>query len=217
LPLFLINIKRKTFSPSDMAQLLPSRAEKVARFAGEADKKRCIAGGLLLARHLGVTKDSDLSYTAMGKPELSAAKQGASPRYFSLSHSGDYVGLLVSSRLCGLDIEKLRPFSKGDYPEGVARKCFTEAELAWLYAKRSGNARRRAFFKLWTAKEAILKALGLGLTVDLKTLEIPPHGPAQALNHTWRLKWRHRQNHLICTAESLPPMGDELSLSKCNN
>ena len=47
---------------------------------------------------------------------------------------------------------------------------FTPAEQAYI-ASNTGLDRHRAFFRLWTVKEALVKALGTGLSLDLSDIE----------------------------------------------
>jgi 4'-phosphopantetheinyl transferase len=83
---------------------------------------------------------------------------------FNLSHSNDLVLLAFShSRPIGVDIEQVR--SNLDY-EGIARKNFSQAENKILHSL-SGTPKLRAFFEIWTMKEACIKAVGKGLSIPL--------------------------------------------------
>jgi 4'-phosphopantetheinyl transferase len=73
--------------------------------------------------------------------------------YWSLTHKPDYVGAVVASEPTGIDIEKIRKVSAA-----VVRKITGSGEL------RLGGADSPAgFFRFWTAKEAVLKAAGVGM------------------------------------------------------
>lgn len=74
--------------------------------------------------------------------------------HWSLTHKEDYVAAVTAPHPVGIDIEKNRPFSKGLYSR-IAEPW--EWELA---PKKS----QRLFYRFWTAKEAVLKAVGKGLT-----------------------------------------------------
>jgi 4'-phosphopantetheinyl transferase len=54
----------------------------------------------------------------------------------------------------------------------IARQFFSRRESEWL-AKLPAAQRGTAFFRRWTAREALLKATGHGLTVPLNQLEFP--------------------------------------------
>lgn len=102
-----------------------------------------------------------------GRPELS-------PRHgmtldFNWSHSGERALIAVAQGVApGVDIERVQ-----ERPRAVqiADRYFLPAETAALSAL-DGAARSAAFLQLWTAKEAILKALGRGIAFGLDRLEI---------------------------------------------
>ncbi len=74
--------------------------------------------------------------------------------YWSLTHKSDYVAAVTALRPIGIDIEKDRPFSEGLYK----RLAGTEE---WALAP---IVNQTLFYRYWTAKEAVLKAVGMGLT-----------------------------------------------------
>ncbi|MDQ0961699.1 4'-phosphopantetheinyl transferase [Streptomyces sp. B4I13] len=101
------------------------------------------------------------------------------PYDFSVTHSGALVGVAVSSDgAVGLDVED------GEAPldvEGAARTALSGTELAALHALPPAQ-RRPAFLRVWTRKEAVLKALGVGLRMPLRGLEVsPPEAPPAVL------------------------------------
>jgi phosphopantetheinyl transferase len=100
-----------------------------------------------------------------GKPRL--ADDGS--LFFNLSHSEDVVAVAVT-RIgeVGIDVEARRTI-----PDvlAIARALMTGAELASL--ERLGEpARSHAFLEWWTQREAVAKAIGVGI-VDLKHLDAP--------------------------------------------
>ena len=79
---------------------------------------------------------------------------------FNLSHSGNVALVAVSSaRQVGVDVEQLR--SLPDLDSLAARVC-NESELASIMGLAQAD-RERAFFALWTRKEAMAKATGEGI------------------------------------------------------
>ena len=72
--------------------------------------------------------------------------------YWSITHKNEYVGGVVSPSPTGLDIEKICPRT-----ESLFRKAANETE--WALADKTVTT----FFRYWTAKEAVLKAAGIGL------------------------------------------------------
>lgn len=99
---------------------------------------------------------------------------------FNLSHSGDY-GLLavdeVGTRPCGVDIEQItRTIEIND----IAPHYFSPAEQTELYALPP-DQQTNGFFKLWTRKEAYIKACGLGLNIPLHDFDITIREPVRLL------------------------------------
>jgi 4'-phosphopantetheinyl transferase len=70
----------------------------------------------------------------------------------------------------GIDVEVLRSVPRAS---AMARRFFSAAERdAVLLAE--GGARDRAFLRIWTQKEAYLKATGLGVGMPLREVETEP-------------------------------------------
>lgn len=89
---------------------------------------------------------------------------------YSFSRSaGAWLLGVTRGRPLGVDLEAREPVS----PEQTAPIAFTEAELAHLLA-RSGPERDRLFLCCWTRKEAVVKAVGVGLVADLCRIEVYP-------------------------------------------
>lgn len=99
-----------------------------------------------------------------GKPRLN----GASPIEFSLSHSQSLAVIACSKDAAlGVDVEIPRDIIGVD---DLASALLTKSELSEFIAV---PAEMRAFTLLtaWTRKEAILKAVGLGLQVEPRRIE----------------------------------------------
>jgi len=131
----------------------------------EAEDKRC-----------GKVKVDYLSRIAREALKLSAQKSGVTlgklPKdgngapcavngiYWSLSHKPEYVAAVVSKDKIGIDIEEMKPRD-----ELLFARVASDAE--WELNKRSWDT----FFRYWTAKEAILKVIGIGIS-GLRTCRI---------------------------------------------
>lgn len=168
-----------------LSMLTPRRRQQLFSLRFEADKKRCAAAGLLLWEHLyhRHPEHFTVSYNAAGKPSISyrsALNSEISPLdasgfgisdspltvpFFNLSHSGDFVMLAISDTPVGCDIERL-------HKAILSHHVFHKNELALLSSLPEGDARNREFLRLWTAKEAFLKAIGTGIDADATTYDL---------------------------------------------
>ncbi len=99
-----------------------------------------------------------------GAPYVSGPEQISALR-FSLSHSGDYAACAVTlGREIGLDLEQFpAPWDIQEIIREVGT-TFSRSELADLRAQPISH-QPRYFAKLWTAREAYVKARGTGLSV----------------------------------------------------
>jgi 4'-phosphopantetheinyl transferase len=99
-------------------------------------------------------KDWDLTCDTNGKPELSL-KRGEKPIYISLSHSNSVAACAITDLgPIGIDIEHGRydrPF------EGIAAVAFGKQEQHAV-----AQEGRAAFYRIWTLREALAKAISLG-------------------------------------------------------
>ena len=123
----------------------------------------------LLASGLGVLpEDIELGRTNNGKPVLMSPQ---SPLAFNVSYTRRWLAVAVaygSDGQIGVDVETLDPTI--DAIE-VARHHFHASELAHLQSLAPAD-RPLVFYRFWTAKEAVLKALGTGLSLDPRLIEI---------------------------------------------
>ena len=151
--------------------------QRAARFVRAEDARRFIArraiAKLILSDYAGRPAD-EISFDTTcrhcgddhGKPSLTAH-----PRLdFSWTSRDDVLLLAVAlDRRVGIDIEGVDE-SSSDWRD-VAEEALGDRELAALAAMPESD-QRRAALRAWSAKEALLKAVGLGLAWDLKSLEV---------------------------------------------
>lgn len=113
---------------------------------------------LALAAEL-VGEGAVLRHDAGGRPwvESMPGTTDSGRVWASVSHGRGLVAVAASvDGPVGVDVETRRPFGTA----GLARRWFDPAELAWLADRPDPLA---GFLQLWTAKEAVGKALGTGL------------------------------------------------------
>ena len=143
---------------------------RAARFHFERDRRRFKAGrGVLrqiLASYLDVAPNGvRFGYTENGKPYL----PGHSELRFNVSHSAETLVVAVArGRQVGVDVEVL-PLDAAD--AGVAALVFCASEQAALEGTDDSDY-SRIFARLWTRKEAYIKADGRGMTLQLNHIDV---------------------------------------------
>lgn len=89
--------------------------------------------------------------------------------FFNVSHTNEFI-LYAFTRMVpiGIDIEDTQ---RNIEFLDVAKLFFTEGEVEKLN-RLSGDDLRSAFFRVWTKKEAFIKAVGKGMSLLLKQFEV---------------------------------------------
>jgi 4'-phosphopantetheinyl transferase len=148
-----------------------AKRQKINRFLHREDALRSLIGEWLIRTlvrgRLGLREDEIIIETdAYGKPYLEAHRDF----YFNIAHSGKWVVCAIAEYPVGVDVEEIKPIE-----EDVVRSVLTKEEYA-EYLSRSGDERLGYFFEMWTLKESIIKAAGLGLSLPLDEV-IVSNGP----------------------------------------
>lgn len=202
--------------PSKQQLLSKEELERAARFRKSDDRQRYSLAHALkrycLARYLNVAASAlEFSVGAKGKPYCTHKDAPA----FNLSHSGDYVLMGLSGiGHIGVDVERFnRDVSADIYP-----KVLTAEQQAQVMASPEPHYE---FMCYWTQKEAISKALGLGLAIDFTTIEcsgvegeFDTHHSKQRLLVSTR-QWD--QAHIVSVASTVKTPLQVLALTAWDN
>ncbi len=106
-----------------------------------------------------------------GQPYIYITGQGRLEGRFTLSHSNGFVfcGYSPAKELIfGFDLEKIEARSLE-----FVQDYFTPREIE-LYQALEGKDKDEYTTMVWSAKESVLKTLGLGLSIDTRKVEIIP-------------------------------------------
>ncbi|MGB7488273.1 MAG: 4'-phosphopantetheinyl transferase superfamily protein, partial [Phormidesmis sp.] len=91
---------------------------------------------------------------------------------FNVSHSGELaLCALGNQHRVGIDIEKFKTIQRLD---SLMERCLSAQEQANVQA---ADKPAEAFLRRWTCKEAYLKAIGVGLSQSMKTVEVAMNPP----------------------------------------
>ncbi len=193
------------------APLNPAERERAQAFYFESDRHAYVAAHALLRHSLSAVipgEPADWRFMAgpFGKPRLIDPPPGLDLR-FNLSHCRSRVAVALALRAeVGVDVEALDRTARLD--PGIADACFAPDEAATLRAMGDEVLRREQFMRLWTLKEACIKATGRGLSqplnafsIDLDRLSV--RSPQLAMIH-WRLAQWQVGEHLVAVAVDWP-------------
>lgn len=152
-------------SPRLRLCLNPEEIARLGSYRLRADQERFLVGRALLRMLVGDALGVEpravpLQFTAAGKPIV------ADGPHVNVSHSGDVVALALAGQPVGVDVETMADA----VPFEAMSVAYSTNERAHIL-RRTGEARRRLFYEIWTRKEALLKADGRGLHDDLPTVE----------------------------------------------
>ena len=197
--LYALDLQRRTTQQwLDLLPTLPEeRQRRVLACRQESDRVRTAGAAWLLQfalREAGIPPaQQHFTENPWGKPLL--ADRG--DLWFSLSHSGHWAVCAVSDTPVGVDVELPR------CTPAVAGRYFHPDELtAWdsIFLTR-----------LWTAKEAFVKALGRGLTIHLDSFLVRLTADQAELCQNYSpLPYRIHEYRLeesllsLCTADDKP-------------
>jgi 4'-phosphopantetheinyl transferase len=121
------------------------------------------------ALHLRFTESSE------GKP----VAVNAAGWDFNLSHAGDYVACAVARGAVGIDVEQMRPVRE----MGAIVSRYYHPDEAVVWRALPPSLREEAFFVLWSAREAAMKCVGLGLAKGLTATRVGPEFVTGKVGH----------------------------------
>jgi 4'-phosphopantetheinyl transferase len=120
-------------------------------------------------------KGYTIEKNAYGKPYVPQASI-----QFNLSHSGNVILLIFANNVpIGVDVEQIRNIDDVDL---IVKQYLHPSEVKELSACQLHES-NEAFFSCWSKKEAVSKALGLGLSFPLNAFSVS----SRPLVGNWRL------------------------------
>jgi 4'-phosphopantetheinyl transferase len=135
---------------------------------------------IVLSDYVGVPpRELEFVTGEHGKPSIHP--RHGSGIHFNLSHSGTKCLIaLTRQRELGVDVERIRPLN--DWLE-IAKRFFSTRETDQLLSLPEA-LRHDGFFATWCRKEAYIKAIGMGLALELGSFAVDADP-----RHEARLLW----------------------------
>jgi 4'-phosphopantetheinyl transferase len=165
-----------------LALLEPGERDRFEAYQRPVDKARFLTGTVIVrhvySAYLGISP-AEVRLVRhcpdCGRPH--GKVRGPGRLDVSVSHSGNWVIVAAcADHGIGVDVEQVDPAL--DY-SGVATLVATDDEIARLTSARVPGA--TAFTRLWTRKEAVLKALGEGLRTPMRDFTVSVPGETAAV------------------------------------
>jgi 4'-phosphopantetheinyl transferase len=161
--------------------LSPDERERASRYRFDADRRRFAwTRGILRALlasyvgcppdriHFGVAERGKLHLDPSHHPTHSDRAHGG--LRFNVSHSHEWALIALSrDREVGVDVEHHRSLHHDLFD--IAARFFAPAEVDALRALAPAE-QEPAFFRIWSRKEAYIKATGEGVSAGLDTFEV---------------------------------------------
>jgi 4'-phosphopantetheinyl transferase len=183
---WLVSLDEPQGTVEKLARILSDdERQRAGRYLRDEIRRRFVVGRARLRQLLGqylhqAPERFQFSYTSLGKPFLPRSVYGGRIE-FNLSNSREraLIALTAGGEL-GVDIEYIHPLS--DHVQ-IARRYFAPEEIEALVGLPEAR-QLAAFFNGWTRKEAILKAVGKGLSFPLNrvVVTLSPEVPARLLS-----------------------------------
>jgi 4'-phosphopantetheinyl transferase len=140
---------------------------RAARFRHDVHRTRFVVRRAVVRRILASYVGGDGSKLIIqpdhfGKPHLRPEVL-----HFNTSHSRDLVAIAIAAAPVGVDVERIDE----QFDVDLVVDQLSAAERAVVLA-HDGRRRSQTFTRCWTAKEACLKACGVGLSGDLRSFDV---------------------------------------------
>jgi len=166
--LWSVSVEQFTDSKQEQANMLLTAQEqiKIASYKNNNAKKTALISRalcrLVLSQYIDCPPQAhQFIRNKHGKPSLA---NNSKQLTFNISHNDKLVVIAVCvNDQIGCDIES--PERQVSI-EPITRRYFSEQEHSMLMAKQ-GESQKQAFFKIWTLKEAFVKATGIGISLGL--------------------------------------------------
>lgn len=160
--------------------------ERANRFHFPLHRQRFVAAHNLLRMIISYYTNTaptaiEFSYEDKKKPYINH-----SPLKFNLSHS-DHMAVFAFTlnHDVGVDIEKIQ----AEYREGIAERYFSPAENHALN-ELPKDQRVEVFYRIWSRKEAMIKAIGKGFSLGLSSFSVSINDDFEKIiidNKSWSL------------------------------
>ncbi|PWK05286.1 4'-phosphopantetheinyl transferase family protein [Tumebacillus permanentifrigoris] len=140
------------------------------RYRVDRKKIEFLLGRVLLKRLLAERLGCEVAEVRFVKNDYGKLflNREAQPIQFNLTHSGQLIACAFAPLLIGVDVEE----AQKDYLS-VMPTVFTPDEQDYVRQATTSELQIKAFCRIWTRKEAYVKAVGKGLSISPDSFAVP--------------------------------------------
>jgi 4'-phosphopantetheinyl transferase len=155
--------------------LSEKETEKMNKFLFQEDKICYLVVHALLKKQLTENlkpqvQNIDINFFNKEKPFIDGINLD-----FNISHSGHLFSFIIADHYklrVGVDIERVKVVEE---IKSIAANYLSEAENTYIFRPENDVSEQLyRFYEVWTAKEAFLKMIGIGLFTDLSKISVTP-------------------------------------------
>jgi len=204
--IWAVDLDRDTTTLNSLARLLSTdERERASQFRLDAPRRRFIVSRAalrnILAQYLN-TRPENIRFSSgnFGKPCLERSLNTG--LQFNVAHSGNLALIAVTrENEIGVDVEFLRPIR---HAKEIASRYFHPHEVEAILASSLANL-HETFLKCWTGKEALLKAVGTGVTDALPNFSALDSGDPRGTIVNVPLRTATAMQAMRCWLQPLAP------------
>lgn len=164
--------------PSLQRYLTVNELETIKKFRNQNDRNVKLVSRILLKYLLAKKQGMALEEVEVYSNPYGKLFVKNSSLQFNLSHSGNMILYGFDGCALGVDIEELVPV----FPE-TAKLFMSDAEYKYFLNQLEESLRKEFFYKVWTAKESLLKAAGTGITSQITQIHLPINSDIMEINY----------------------------------
>lgn len=170
--------------------------KKIEFLYGRLLSKKIISNKLNVEPSAVFFKKSEL-----GKPYLDHVESELLSNYnlnFNISHTENIVAIVISNDVqVGIDIETIKPINTTIISDSGV---FSKAEIDYINFGKDLNKLKR-FYKIWTLKEAFLKAKGTGFNDNPNSFSVPLKNKSKKEGWEFQTQWLSEKFLISTVAE----------------
>lgn len=184
---FVVFDKMDECTEAEVQRMLPmvstTRREQALRYKHTFGQFCCLKSWLMLQEMSGEWMSGEWIYNEHGKPYIANGPE------FSISHCKEGIAVAADDKPIGIDIEGIRHAE-----EDLIRRVMNIEEQEKVHSGTNEQEQARIFTRLWTQKEAVVKAQGVGIASFEQLQQV------LVQNEEWTIKTHEEEKYIYSIA-----------------